>query len=370
MKNMKNKMKGLKYLLIVVGLMSTTNIIAQSMGEYILEGEISGLKTPTKLYLIEWPNPDTIARAITKNGKFIFRGKVKGANAYFIKMDAMIHKKPSEVMYLTNHKIKMRSSLATWPEVEIIGSEAHDDYLEVEKLYKDMPKPASEKDNSRLRLSYIDFLKRHPNSLYAPLLVSRLKQFIGEEVVIEAYNNFTPRVKESYFGLELKKEIRQLKLAEQIKIGATLPDFKLSTPDGHTMSVLEYAKKGKITLIDFWASWCKPCREETPNMKKVYDTFHDQGFNIIGVSTDKNEAAWKKALIEENTLWFQGRDNLEYASKGIFALGAIPAFALVDGEGKMIAFSCASSIIPSFGPEIRGEALYKTIEELLTKKSN
>ncbi len=208
-----------------------------------------------------------------------------------------------------------------------------------------------------------EFIKAHPNSLYVAALISRYAKQLGPEEINKAYNNLTPRAKNSFYGL-------QLKFTTQVKAGGMLPDFKLSTTDGKAISVLEYTKKGKITLIDFWASWCKPCREETPNLKKVYNAFRSKGFNIVSVSTDKNEAAWKKALIEENTKWFHGRDNLEQAYKEIFSIGAIPAFALVDGDGKMIAFSCAFSTIPSFGPEIRGEALYKTIEELLTKKSN
>jgi thiol-disulfide isomerase/thioredoxin len=349
--------------LLLLGLVCVKNVTAQTNETFILEGEISGLKNPTKLYLCAHPGTDTVARTIARGSNFSFSGKVNGANCYFIKMDTLVSKKPSKAIWLMSKKIRVQTNLTTWPEVTVTGSEAQQDYNNILRLAKE----AKEKGDD-VNMVYKEFIKKHSNSLYVPHLILKCESILGTEGLKEAYENLTLDAKNSHFGLALKKEVEQLKYLTQLKPGGILPDFKLSTTDGKVMSVLEYAKKGRLTLIDFWASWCKPCRAETPNMKKVYEAFHDQGFNIIGVSTDKKETDWKKALAEDKTYWFHGRDNLENAFKGIFAIGSIPAFALVDGDGKMIAFSCSSSTIPSFGPEIRGEGLYKTIEELLTKK--
>lgn len=353
---MRIKIVVLNHIVLLIGLLFLSNASGQTKEGFVLDGEILGLKNSTKLYLCINPGNDTVAKIIAKDGKFKFTGQVKhGSNVYFIKMDTMVSKLPSKAIWLTNKPIKVRSNLTKWPVVEVTGSEAQDDYNLMLKRWN----AVKDKKNDGLKIVK-DFIKSHSNSLYVGALLATYRTQFSSKEFEDMYDSLTPRAKNSYYGLRLK-------FAKEIKEGGHMPDFKISSFEGQPISVLNYVKKNKITLIDFWASWCSPCRAVTPNLKKVYGAFYEKGFDIIGVSTDKNEAAWRKALEEDDTPWFHGRDNIERAAKGIFSIASIPAFALVDGEGKMIAFSCGKSTIPSFGPEIRDEGLYKTVEDLLSK---
>jgi thiol-disulfide isomerase/thioredoxin len=355
MKVRKNVLGSVIFLL--TGLLVINNAIAQTQEGYTLNGEISGLVNPTKLYLCIFPGKDTVAQTISNDSKFTFKGIVNNrANIYFIKMDTLVSKKPSKAIWLMNKPIKLKSNLTSWPLVKVEGSEAQNDYDSLMRSWE----AVKDKGHDTIVSVYRNFIKHHPNSLYVANLISICRRIFGTEWAKTAYDNLSQRAKSSHFGLILKKE-------NQVQPGTVLPDFKISTPDGKFISVLQCAKKGKVTLIDFWASWCGPCRRATPNLKKVYDAFHNKGFNIIGISTDKIENQWRAALAEDDSPWIHGRDNLDNASKGIFSISAIPAFALLDGEGKLIAFHCAMSNIESFGPEIHGEGLYKTIENLLLK---
>jgi thiol-disulfide isomerase/thioredoxin len=367
-----NKIKktlGLSILLI--GLLF--QLKAQKKEGFSITLHLAGLTNYTKAYLITvnkdakgdemFITSDTIGRAMSKEGIFTFSGKVNSYGQWF---NLMIENQEKYLpLILGNEQLKITGELSNWPKVEVIGSPGTIDYMAYTKVSDSLQINDRYEEKAAFRKQYVE---NHPNSLYATFLILRSSRMSAEEKQI-AYNKLTPFAKNSYWGTRIPAIIKMQLLAKKIQPTATLPGFKVSTPEGQSISVLEYVKKGKITLIDFWASWCHPCREETPNMKKVYDAFHDKGFNIIGISTDSKEADWKKALGEDKTTWFHGRDNLEHASKGLFSISAIPAFALVDREGKLIAFDCGMSNIASFGPEIRGEGLYKTIDDLLKDKS-
>jgi len=366
-----------------------------------LFGQFKGLPDGTKVYL-RTQEKDTIAKAISNEDRFILSGVLpRNGRFHFIAFDTLISKVNSNAIFLVNSKMTVTGLLGK-RAVKVEGSKGHDEYNEIvdkmasldnerKKLIENWSKiyraksdfsaiEFKQKDTeSRKKIDSIiikqnkiglKWITEHPGSLSVPYMILNYKGIFESFTDFEeVFNNLTPEAKASYYGFEVKKELERTILAGKVKPGNILPDFNVSTVDQNSFSVLEYAKKSQITLIDFWASWCKPCRAETPNMKKVYAAFRNRGFNIIGVSTDAKEADWRKALQEDGAPWFHGLDNLEKATKGIFGISAIPAFALVDKEGKLIAFSCGMSNIPSFGPPIRGEELYKTIETLINEKN-
>lgn len=341
---------------ILIGL--NTKISAQDKAGFKLSGQLKGLPDGTKLYL-RTQERDTIARAISNGDRFTFKGKLTlDGRFHFIVIDTLVSRIGTKAIFLENQVMNV-AGLVGSKEVKVTGSKAHLDYVEFVEVFSEI-----KDDNIKHEFLKI-WISNHSESLITPWFISSLG---NKEEFQKAYNLLPYHIKTSYYGDQLKRKFQFSKYAEDIKLGEIIPDFKVSLPDKKSISILEYAKINKLTLLDFWASWCKPCRAETPNMKKVYEAFHDKGFNIIGVSTDAKEVDWKKAMLEDNTAWFHGRDNLDNASKDIFGIASIPAFALVDGEGKLIAFSCAMSNISSFGPPIRGEELYKTIETLLNKK--
>lgn len=153
-----------------------------------------------------------------------------------------------------------------------------------------------------------------------------------------------------------------------LKQGDTIPDFTVMTPKGDKISILKVAAKSTYTLIDFWASWCAPCRKEFPELKKVYDLQDKKSFNVLGIAVMDTEEKWKKALADDHAPWKHGIDN-ENAIKQSLKVAGVPSYLLIDSKGKLIAASLfTSSTVIQFGPAIRGAGeLQATLEELLKK---
>lgn len=169
---------------------------------------------------------------------------------------------------------------------------------------------------------------------------------LGE--VEKMYESLTPRVKNAYLGRKLKASIDNIK---KTSVGNVAPDFTLQTPDGEDVSLADY--RGKYVLLDFWASWCGPCLREVPNVKKVYDKYHDKGFEILSVSLDDKKDNWINAIEKYDLNWghvssLQGW-NCPVAK--LYNVSGVPAMLLIDKEGKIVA------------TKLRGELLMEKVAE-------
>ena len=151
----------------------------------------------------------------------------------------------------------------------------------------------------------------------------------------------------------VKQRHQQVNVERKTAIGALAPDIALMDPEGNIRKLSSL--KGKIVLIDFWASWCGPCRKENPNVVAVYQKYHDKGFEIFSVSLDKDRESWLKAIAKDNLLWPDHVSDLKYwKSEGAAAYGvtSIPYTVLIDKKGKIVA------------KKLRGEELENKIKEL------
>ncbi|GAA4271424.1 TlpA disulfide reductase family protein [Aquimarina gracilis] len=172
----------------------------------------------------------------------------------------------------------------------------------------------------------------------------------------EKYDILSDELKSSRIGKDLNARINNAIASasqKRIDIGSEAQDFSGPTPDGKTLSLKE--SMGKVTIIDFWASWCKPCRMENPNVVRVYNKYHDKGLNIIGVSLDKKQEAWVKAIADDKLEW-NHVSNLQFWQDPIaraYGVRSIPATFILDEKGNVIA------------KNLRGPALEKKISELL-----
>ena len=165
------------------------------------------------------------------------------------------------------------------------------------------------------------------------------------------YDSLTPAVKESLEGKMLHDDIEQ---NSKFNVGGTPDDFTLPTPDGSTLSL--YSLRGHIVLLDFWASWCGPCLAEAPNVKKIYDKYHDKGLEVLGVSLD-NEGDHDKwvAAIEKHGLNWKHVSSLKGWDCPVakqFNVTGIPRMYILDRDGKIIA------------QDLRGEELAKKMDEI------
>ncbi|MGB5499954.1 MAG: TlpA disulfide reductase family protein [Maribacter sp.] len=205
----------------------------------------------------------------------------------------------------------------------------------------------------------IDYIKSNPNALISALLIDKAMNMrtSNSEELQELYNTLAPEIKETEVAKKLLKTLDALKereaKAKDTSVGAVAPNFSAPTPTGETLALNDI--KGKATLIDFWAAWCRPCRAENPNVLKVYNKYHDKGLNIIGVSLDKTAEAWKKAIADDGLTW-NHVSNVAYFNDAIakmYNVDAIPAAFLLDENGVIVA------------KNLRGPALEAKVAELL-----
>jgi peroxiredoxin len=122
-----------------------------------------------------------------------------------------------------------------------------------------------------------------------------------------------------------------------VQVGQPAPSFTINTIDGKKVSLADF--KGKYVLLDFWASWCQPCRQENPNVVKAYNSYKDKNFTILGISLDKDQGAWKQAVQADNLTWTHGGELMDFEGPVVkqYQVDAIPTSYLIDPQGKIIA---------------------------------
>lgn len=196
-----------------------------------------------------------------------------------------------------------------------------------------------------------DYIGKNSNSTLSPVLAL---MYFGKDIeeLKKVYTKFSSDVKISSYGKEIKATLDSY---AGVYIGGNAPEFTLPNLEKKMVNLRDVYTKNKYTLIDFWASWCGPCRGENPNVVENYNAYKQKGLGIIGVSIDEDLVQWQKAIKSDNLAWLQVVDNKGWQSPTAIAYGieGIPANFLVDNTGKIIA------------KNLRGEELGKKLNQLL-----
>ena len=366
------KMKNLLFAcLILAGLFSCAK-----PESFIIKGQILG-KDNGVIHLMKYVEGRLVTEDSTQivEGKFELNGKTDLPEFRIITIDK---NQPVAQFLAENGKIYIKTNIDSLNKAQIKGSKSNDEFAiltkemlnntretsELQQKFMDAQRGGNEQIMKQVKAEYEammqnqkvfikNFIRDHPKSTVSPLIV--LMQFSQELTAhdIDTLVKFLdPSIHSSIYVTELKGIADKLRVTE---IGSVAPDFTLNTPEGSPLSL--YSLRGKYVLIDFWASWCKPCRLENPNVVKAYNQYKTKGFEIIGVSLDKEKEPWIKAITDDNLTWHHVSD-LKFWQSDVavkYGVQSIPLTLLLDKEGKII------------GKNLRGEALAQKLEELLGK---
>lgn len=196
-------------------------------------------------------------------------------------------------------------------------------------------------------------VKENPNAFVSVLILTDMQNMGVPSGEVREYFEMLPEsLQQTSLAQTLKTNLDRLSATE---IGAKAPDFSGPNPEGEELALEDLM--GKVTLIDFWAAWCRPCRDENPNIVQVYEKYHDQGFNVIGISLDREgqKDRWVQAIEDDNLDWPQ-ISHLQFWQDPIaqkYGIDAIPAAFILDENGIIVA------------KNVRGEELEPTIKKLL-----
>lgn len=196
------------------------------------------------------------------------------------------------------------------------------------------------------------YIVAHPEEAKSLRLIKGLSFNEDYPTIAPLYQLLGPKLKRSPAGL---KFARQLEGTKNVEIGQTVPDFTAPDTSGHSLTLNHF--RGSYVLLDFWASWCVPCRKQNPALIKIYNKFGKKKLVIIGVSLDKKKAAWLNAIKADGLTWYQVSD-LQYWDNQVaklYGIQALPQSLLIGPNGKLIA------------KNLRGDALEAKLANLLIK---
>lgn len=363
----------MKNLILILSLIiSLSACTSKKSNEFVINGKIEG-KFDGKVYLQK--NLDGKFQILdttqVEGGKFKFKGIIDSPDMYYIALDEArfvgFFNEPSTIN-ITFHVDSLNN-----PKVE--GSVADNEYRNYLKhmdeyqsgqigVYTQYNEAARNGDSVKMKeletqMESLDkkhkedilgFIKNNPESYVSPYIAMRHSYELELNELKEINSGLAAKIKESPFS---KRLLERIAVLESVEVGKEAPDFTMNDPEGNPVTLS--GLRGKVVLVDFWASWCGPCRRENPNVVKAYNQFKDKGFDILGVSLDKDATSWKGAIEEDNLTWTHVSD-LQYwnnAASKKYGIMSIPSNVLVDKNGIIIARN------------LTGEELTKKLEEVL-----
>ena len=341
--------------------------------KYNINGTITGGEA-NNVYLLQRQGRtiDTLAKAPVAEGKFKLTGSVAGLTPAFIVVEGQ---RGGDLIFVENADFTANLNLENPTASKIEGTATQGIANQYTAISNEMGKMAKElnqsyrtayqeKDEAKmkeLQEQYENLMKDYEakedainkanadSYVAAYILAGKLYEYDYEKLV-EKFNTLGENAKATEPGKTIADRIQKL---SAVAVGQVAPDFTLNTPDGKPLSM--HSIKGKVKVIDFWASWCPPCRRENPNVVKAFNEYKDKNFTIVGISLDKDKSKWMKAIADDNLAWTHLSDLKYWDSEipALYGVRGIPANVLLDPDGVIVA------------KNITGEDLHKKLKEVI-----
>lgn len=362
---------------LLFALIATLFMSCENKNQFTLNGTVVPAKEGTiLLYGFENGQPVPIDSTEVTNGAFTFKGEIDLADLYLIGYEgerqfiAQLFLEPSEVS-ISIYPDSAQSNTVTGSASQDLFQKFMTETMEFSKKTQQLKMKYGQAQSSgnqdevdailfeyetiqsNLQLYARNFVSEYNDSpVGAYVYLMNFYQSDDIATMDSMLNVFDPSIAESQFIQVIKDKVEA---ERSTSIGASAPDFTINTIEGNefTLSSLQ----GKYVLVDFWASWCQPCMKEMPNVIEQYKKYSDKGFEIVGISLDRQESPWKKAITDNEMNWIHAWDMADPSKQGetakAYNVQSIPSTFLLDKEGKIIE------------KNLRGEELAAKLAELL-----
>jgi peroxiredoxin len=376
-----NSMKNILILILVSAVLfaSCDSTKKNTVAGYTIDAEISGVPDSVRIYLQLVVDGElaSMDSALLSGSSVSFAGNLESPQMVYLKLG---ESRKIVNFFAENSDIQVRVNADSLEATKITGSKVHDEFLgfkdymspidqrqqDLNTAYREASQNGDQQKMDELRAEseniYNDqldliysFIEEKKSSYMAPFVISRYLvyelDYLGLDSLLQQID---PSVHNSLDYIKLSQRVETLK---NVAVGKTVTDFTLNDPSGNPVALSSF--RGKILLIDFWASWCGPCRRENPNVVKLYNDFNDKGFEILGVSFDEDFNRWVGAIEDDQLTWPHVSDLQGWGSAAgkLYGINSIPATVLVDREGVIVA------------KNLRGDALRQKLEEIYAEEA-
>lgn len=356
---------------------------SQTKNSFTIQGTVTGIAEGRKAYLIA---DETSAKpqdsTVVKNGTFEFKGSVPYPQYYTIVFDRLPKQRFRSAipLFIENKNISVHAPIDSnlselelnysggypYEKVKVKGSAAQDLFLKYINGYEPLKKlnstafdayisylnPGKDKPKAPISvgiklvdaidvtkenlLVYVrNFIKQNNASPVALYVAKKNIGSFNAKQIDETLATLSPQLRSTAGGKNLVEKATAIK---KTAVGSKFVDFAFQDKDGNPVKLSDHAGKGKYTLLEFWASWCGPCRADIPHLKEAYELYYPAGFEVISISMDDDKAKWLKAVADEQMTWLQVSDLKAFTGdfSKIYNFNGIPTCVLLNPNGEIV----------------------------------